>query len=131
MKKSNQTLPYNTYVDNRGFVIPKSPIVKNTPEIIEWLRKNTAGYSDMPGTGNLYHPEDEWVEVGISCSNFGFVYKYCATIKDENFQKFHSKAPYNKIFDDNFDGFKKYMNWVAKVSNRKFTCQLKNWRKNL
>ena len=80
----------------------------------------------MPGTGNLYKPEDEWVEIGISCSQSGFVYKCYATIKDENFQKFYKNAPYVKLFDDNIEAFKRYMLWVTKVSNRKFTCQLKN-----
>ena len=126
MKTSNQTLPYNTYLDRNGYVVPKSPIVKNTPEIIEWLKQNTAGYSDMPGTGNLYKPEDEWVEIGISCSRSGFVFKYCASVKDESVQKFHINSPIVKMFDDDFEAFKKYMHWVTKVSNRKFTCQLKN-----
>lgn len=123
---SNTKLPFNTYVDHNGYVIPKSPIVKNTPEIIEWLKQNTSGYSDMPGTGNLYKQEDAWVEIGISTSKSGFVYKYCATVKDENFQKFHKNSPYVKVFDDNFEAFKKYMLWVKRVSNRKFTCQFKH-----
>ena len=126
MKTANQTLPYNAYVDRNRYVVPKSPIVKNTPEIIEWLKQNTAGYSDMPGTGNLYKSEDEWIEIGISCSRSGFVFKYCASVKDENVQKFHINSHIVKMFDDDFEAFKKYMLWVTKVSNRKFTCQLKN-----
>ena len=30
-------LPYNCYVDHKGYVIPNSPVIKATPDIIEWL----------------------------------------------------------------------------------------------
>ena len=29
--------PYNCYIDNKGYVVPKSPVIKATSNIIEWL----------------------------------------------------------------------------------------------
>ena len=129
MNTENQKLPYNTWYDHRkGFVLPKSPFIKNTPEVVEWLRNNVAKlFSGMPGEerSNIYHTNDIWLYVGIGCSNAGYIYCYCGSENPESFAKYSENNPTTKIFDNDFESFKRYMLWVAKLGP-KFTKQLKN-----
>jgi len=51
--EKNKRFPYNCYKDCKGYVIPKSPVIKATPDIIEWLSTDDAVrflFNDKPNT---------------------------------------------------------------------------------
>ena len=119
-------LPYNCYI-RKGYVIPKSPVIKATPDIIEWLSTDNAVrflFTDKPNTKVL---DKKWLEIGISHSYVGNVYASAWTWSDEDFDKYFIDNPYMKIFDEDYEAFMKYMKWVAKLGPW-FTKQ--NFKKN-
>lgn len=118
--------PYNCFKDRKGYILPKSPIIKATPEIIEWLSTDDQVrfmFHDAPNTKTL---DKKWLEIGISHSYVGHVYASAWTWSDEDFNKYNfENNPYMKIFDEDYEGLMKYMRWVAKLGPR-FTKQLFN-----
>ena len=107
--------PYNCYVDRKGYVMPKSPAVKNSPEIIEWLSTFDGVrfmFTDKP---NTKEHKSEWLVIGISHSYIGNIYCFSTDSTQEWFEKYEENNPYVKIFDEDFESFKKYMTWVGKL----------------
>ena len=116
---------YNCYKDRKGYIIPKSPLIKNSPDIIEWLSTDDQVhflFIDKPNTKIL---DKEWLEIGISHSHAGVIYTSIWSWSNEDFNKYFDKNPYRKIFNEDYDAFMKYMKWVAKLGP-KFTKQLIN-----
>ena len=61
-------LPFNCYIDRKGYVLPKSVVIKATPDIIEWLSSDNAVrflFNDKPSSLNL---DKEWIMIGIGHS---------------------------------------------------------------
>ena len=92
---TTQKLPYNCWHDyRRGFVLPKCPVIKNTPEVIEWLRNNVMklfrNYG-IPGdeSNGIYHINDEWLCIGIGCAWSGVIYCSYSSETPEFFEKAH------------------------------------------
>ena len=117
---------YNCYKDKKGYIVPKSPVIKNSPDIIEWLSTNDQVrflFIDKPNTKTL---NKEWLEIGISHSYTGVIYASVWSWSNEDFNKYSfDKNPYMKIFDEDYEGLIKYMKWIAKLGP-KFTKQLIN-----
>ena len=107
-------LPYNCYIDRKGYVMPKSAVIKLTPDLIEWLSTDDAVrflFIDKPNTKIL---DKEWLEIGISHSYVGNIYCSVWSLDTEEFNIF-ADNPYVKIFDEDDEAFMKYMKWVAKL----------------
>ena len=118
-------LPYNCYIDNKGYVMPKSAAIKNCKEIIDWLSTNYKVkfmFTDKPNTLNL---EGEWLVIGISHSYIGNIYCHTSASENDWFEKYEANNPYIKVFDDDYNEFMKYLTWVGKLGP-KFTKQLIN-----
>lgn len=121
----NKRLPYNCYKDRKGYVIPKSPVIKATPDIIEWLSTDDAVrflFNDKPNTKIL---DKEWLSIGIRHSYAGNVYASVWPESQEDVDNYFVNNPYMKIFGEDYDGFMRYMRWVAKLGPRFTKQQLK------
>jgi hypothetical protein len=121
----NKRFPYNCYKDRKGYVIPKSPVIKATPDIIEWLSTDDAVrflFNDKPNTKIL---DKEWLSIGIGHSYAGNVYASVWPESQEDVDKYFVNNPYMKIFGEDYDGFMRYMRWVAKLGPRFTKQQLK------
>ena len=117
-------LPYNCYIDKKNYVLPKSPVIKVTPDIIEWLSTNDPVrflFHDKPNTLNI---NKEWIIIGIGHSYVGNIYGHVWGYTQEEVDKSFVNNPYVKIFDEDYEGFKKYMIWISKLGPW-FTKQLK------
>ena len=110
-----EKIPYNCYIDRKGYILPKSPVIKATPDIIEWLSTDNAVrflFNDKPNSLKL---NKEWLTIGISHSWAGHVYAYASEDTQEDINKYYIDNPYVKIFDEDYEAFMKYMKWVAKL----------------
>jgi len=110
-----EKIPYNCYIDKKGYILPKSPVIKATPDIIEWLSSDDSVrfmFKDKPSSLKL---DKEWITIGISHSYIGNVYAYASGDTQEDIDKYYIDNPYVKIFDEDYEAFMKYMKWVAKL----------------
>jgi hypothetical protein len=108
-------LPYNCFIDRKGYVMPKSAVIKLTPDLIEWLSTDNAVrflFMDKPNTKIL---DKEWLEIGISHSYVGNIYCSVWSWDMKEFNEYFVDNPYVKIFDEDDEAFMKYMKWVAKL----------------
>ena len=103
---------YNCFKDSKGYLMPKSVVIKNNPEIIEWLSSDKIKnlFNDKPNTLNL---DKEYLCIGISHSWAGYIYTHASTISQEFIDQYLIDNLYIKNFSDDYDGFKKYMTWVS------------------
>lgn len=123
--RKNKRLPYNCYKDRKGYVIPMSPVIKATPDIIEWLSTDDAVrflFNDKPNTKIL---GKEWLSIRIGHSYAGNVYASVCLESQEDVDKYYVNNPYMKIFGEDYDGFMRYMRWIAKLGPRFTKQQLK------
>lgn len=116
--RKNKRLPYNCYKDRKGYVIPMSPVIKATPDIIEWLSTDDAVrflFNDKPNTKIL---GKEWLSIRIGHSYAGNIYASVCLESQEDVDKYYVNNPYMKIFGEDYDGFMRYMRWIAKLGPR-------------
>ena len=116
---------YNCFKDNKGYLIPKSAVIKNNPEIIKWLSiepKVSLLFNDKPDSLNL---DKEWLCIGIGHSYLGHIYAHASSSTNEYVDKYLVDNPYMKIFDEDYEKFKKYMLWISTLGPW-FTKQLFN-----
>ncbi len=124
-------LPYNCYIDRKGYVMPKKPVIKLTSDLIEWLSTDDTVrflFMDKPNSKIL---DKEWLEIGISHSYIGNVYCCAWSWDDEEFNKYFRNNSYVKIFDEDDEAFMKYMKWVAKLGPWFTKQRLKEKNRNL
>ena len=98
---------YNCYKDRKGYIVPKSPVIKNSPDIIEWLSTNDQVrflFTDKPNTKTL---DKEWLEIGISHSYAGVIYASVWSWSNEDFNKYLLRGYGNsgEIFADPEQGW--------------------------
>ena len=108
-------LPFNCYIDRKGYVVPKSPVIKATPDIIEWLSTDDQVrflFNDRPNTQNI---DTEWLSIGIGHSFVGNVYAHAWPETQDSIDRYFDNSPYVKFFDEDYEAFMKYMRWVAKL----------------
>ncbi len=129
---SNKNIPYNCYVDNKGYVMPKSVVIHNTKEVADWIDFNKDpqfnrlfNSGNKPSSSKLYKADEPWLILGLSHSKAGLIYAYVSSEDDEFFNLYIKNNTYIKNFDNDFEGFKKYVTWVSRLG-MKFTKQLKN-----
>ena len=125
LSRKNKRLPYNCYKDRKGYVIPMSPVIKATPDIIEWLSTDDAVrflFNDKPNTKIL---GKEWLSIRIGHSYAGNVYASVCLESQEDVDNYYVNNPYMKIFGEDYDGFMRYMRWIAKLGPRFMKQQLK------
>ena len=111
-----EKIPYNCYIDKKGYILPKSPAIKLTPDLIEWLSTDDAVrflFVDKPNTKTFNN--EPWIEIGIGHSYVGNIYASAWFASEEEFNKYLIDNPYIKIFDEDYEAFMKYMKWVAKL----------------
>ena len=123
--RKNKRLPYNCYKDRKGYVIPMSPVIKATPDIIEWLSTDDAVrflFNDKPNTKIL---GKEWLSIRIGHSYAGNVYASVCLESQEDVDNYYVNNPYMKIFGEDYDGFMRYIRWIAKLGPRFMKQQLK------
>ena len=107
--------PYNCYIDNKGYVVPKSPVIKATSNIIEWISTDDKVkflFNDKPNTQNI---DTEWISIGIGHSYVGNIYANACPETQDSIDRYFTNSPYVKFFDEDYEAFMKYMRWVAKL----------------
>ena len=97
---------FNTYKNERGQNIPKTAIIENDIELVNWL-KETFPYP----YGNIIET-DKYLIVGISASQTGVIYLNFFTAGENFIEQLDS----NLVKDfTNDESFKKYVKWAYKL----------------
>ena len=100
---------FNTYKNERGQNIPKTAIIENDIELVNWLKEKFP-YS----YGNIIET-DKYLIAGISASQTGVIYINFFT-GNENFIE---QLDANLVKDfTNDESFKKYVKWAYKLPKR-------------
>ena len=113
---------YNCYKDSKGYIIPKSIIIKNNPDIIEWLSSEPQFnklFKDKPNSLTL---NKEWILIGIGHSHIGYLYAFTLSVDQEYINKY-CQNDFHINFNEDYDKLKKYMTWISKLGP-KFTKQI-------
>lgn len=114
---------YNCFKDSKGYLIPKSAVIRNTSEIIKWLSteyKVSILFNDKPDLLNL---DKEWLCIGIGHSYKGYIYAHVSSCTNEYVDKYLVDNQHIKIFDEDYEKFKNYMLWISTLGPW-FTKQL-------
>ena len=99
--------PFNTYTNRKGQTLPKSPVIRSSSELFEWLKNN---YSfAWANAGKLIDESKQYILIGVSASHQGYVYVYISTCDDREISMYDPSMI--KDFTDE-EAFKKYLNWV-------------------
>ncbi len=105
---------YNTYKNNRGQEIPRTPVFKddNNLSVRRYLM------SDLGLNEHHHDISNPWVCVNISASQRGYLYRLVTYHDEDFFQRFISNNDCYIVFDD-FEKFKKYLNWTINIKKVK------------
>ena len=101
---------FNTYKNERGQNIPKTAIIENDIELVNWLKE----IFPYPYNNSKYNiiETDKYLIVGISASQTGAIYLNFFTA-GENFIE---QLDTNLVKDfTNYESFKKYVKWAYKL----------------
>lgn len=103
-------IPYNLYINKhtKGKYLPKCPVIKNTPEVITWLKENYQ--SDINNYPDFWDESKEYIMFGISASYVGNIYFHISCDTEDEINRYDYSVI--KHFDYDFEGFKKYLNWA-------------------
>lgn len=101
---------YNTFKNQRGQNIPKTAIIENDIELINWL-KETFPWVYQNAKHNIIET-DKYLVVGISASQMGVIYINFYTANGNFVERFGAK--FVKDFTDD-ESFKKYVKWAYKL----------------
>ena len=104
---------YNVFKNNRGQVIPKAPVIRNSEEIRKWVEENIKVNNEINPKG--IKNNEEWFFIDISASLLGNLYFYPSTCKDFFFKKYIEDNDNFKIFDYDIESFKKYLKWASNL----------------
>ena len=114
-------IPFNCFVDQDGYVLPKSAIIPSSTEVKQWILEHPF-IVPFDGTDKFLNTTEPFIMVTIGHSIVGNIY-HTAWNKSERVAKMENDT-YTKWFYD-FEAFKKYLMWTHKLG-KKFTRQLKN-----
>jgi ArsR family metal-binding transcriptional regulator len=98
---------FNTFKNNRGQIIPKSAIIKNDVDIIDWIKTMFPWVYDN-NKKNIIET-DEYLVIAFSVSQSGIIYINIYTENQEFVEKFGQRFVRN--FIDN-ESVKKYVMWA-------------------
>ena len=111
-----EKIPYNCYViphgNKKGHVLPKSVLIKNSIEVREFLNEAHIGFTWYKE--DAHNDTNPWLMISFSPSHIGNIYTSAYTMDEDTFKRLYEDNPYKKIFDENFEGFKKYVSWAKK-----------------
>jgi len=115
-------IPYNIYYNHiKHKYLPKSPIIRNSPEVIEYIKEK---YNFAWENKVSFNESNSWIIIGISSSNAGSLYPYIITLNDEDIEKYNKYTI--KMFDYDFEAFKKYLNWALNLPKFIINGKFKN-----
>lgn len=115
-------IPYNIYYNhNKRNYLPKSPIIHNSSEVIEYIKEK---YKFAWENRCSFKEFDSYIIIGISSSHVGNLYPYISTLNDEDIKKYDENMI--KIFDYDFEAFKKYLNWALHLPKFIINGKFKN-----
>lgn len=98
---------YNTFKNHRGQTIPKTAIIKNDAEIIDWT-KTMFPWIYNNSKKNIIET-DEYLLIAFSASQTGIIYTNIYTANHDFVEKFGQR--FVKDFIDN-EAVKKYVMWA-------------------
>lgn len=101
---------FNTFKNKRGQNIPKTAIIENDIELVNWL-KEIFPWAYNNSKHNIIET-DKYLVVGISTSQIGIIYLNFYTATEKFVEQFGSN--FVKDFTDN-ESFKKYVKWAYKL----------------
>lgn len=104
---------YNTFKNQRGQNIPKTAIIENDIDLVNWL-KETFPWAYENFKHNIIET-DKYLVVGFSASQMGIIYINIYTANNDFVEKFDTNCV--KDFTDN-ESFKKYIKWAHKLPKR-------------
>lgn len=102
-KTQQQRTMYNVYKNRRGQIVPKSAVIRNTPEL------NILNESPVHGS---YHIDDDWVMIAISPSQIGNLYANAYGFSEKDYNILVNE--YSIVFDD-IEKLKKYLRWALNL----------------
>ncbi len=106
-RKTQQRTMYNTYKNRRGQIVPKSAVIRNTPEL-DKLKKDFSIY----GWSDYIWKTHEWVMIGISPAQSGNLYANVNGFSERDYNIFVND--YSIVFDD-IEKLKKYLRWALNL----------------
>lgn len=104
---------FNTFRNQRGQIIPKTAIVENDIELVNWL-KETFPWAYNNAKHNIIET-NKYLVVGFSASHIGNIYINFYTANSDfigRFDKQFVKDFTNGVEDESF---KKYVKWAYKL----------------
>lgn len=101
---------FNTFKNRKGQNIPKTAIIENDIELVNWL-KETFPLAYNNSKHNIIET-DKYLIVGISASQMGIIYINIYTANGDFVEKFDANCV--KDFT-NDESFKKYIKWAYKL----------------
>jgi len=107
--------PFNLYKNKytKGKYLPKCPVIRNTPEVCQWIHDNYQNKLDeFP---NFWDESEEYIMFGISASYVGNIYFHINTLTKDELSRYDNSCI--KIFDYDFEAFVKYLNWALHIPN--------------
>lgn len=115
-------IPYNIYYNRiKCNYLPKSPIIHNSLEVIEYIKEK---YKFAWENKVSFNESNSWIIIGISSSHAGNLYPYISTLNDEDIERYDENMI--KIFDYDFEAFKKYLNWALNLPKFIINGKFKN-----
>lgn len=98
---------FNTFKNQRGQIIPKTAVIKNDIEMIDWIK------TMFPWVYNNYKKNivetDEYLIIAFSASHLGIIYMNICTANCDFVAKFGPR--FVNDFTDN-EAVKKYVMWA-------------------
>ena len=107
---------YNCYKDNKGYIIPKSIIIKNNPDIIEWLSSEPQFINLFKDKPNILKLNNEWINIGIGHSQIGYLYAFVLSVDQDFINKycFNLKQVREDVFVNKNNNFYLYFKTIDK-----------------
>ena len=114
-------IPFNLYTNKhtKGKYLPKSPIIKNTLEIREWIKNNYKNIIDDHPI--LFDENKEYIMFNIGSSYAGNIHFFISCNTEEEINRYNTLCV--KHFDYDFEGFKKYLNLALKLPKFIVNCK--------
>lgn len=111
---------YNTFKNQRGQNIPKTAIIENDIELVNWLKETFPWvYNNVK---NNIIETDKYLVVGFSASQMGIIYINVYTANSDFIERFDTnfvKDFTNSVkYFNNDESFKKYVKWAYKLPKR-------------
>lgn len=105
--------PFNTFRNQRDQIIPKTAIIENDIEIVNWL-KETFPWAYNNSKNNIIET-NKYLVVGFSASHIGNIYINFYTANSDFVGRFGANFVKDFTNDVDDESFKKYVKWAYKL----------------